>query len=296
MTDSVAASAVRHSAVPADIRSLPGAGCVVDADEIVNRIPDGTRLALVADYYGGSALEIVRRLVARPISGLQLLGVPTMGLQADLLIGAGCVASVEAAAVSLGEQGPAPRFSAAVRDGRVAIKDATCPAIHAGLQAAEKGIPFMPIRGIIGSDIERTREDWKVVDNPFAEDDPILVVPAIAPDIALLHAPLADTAGNVWIGVRRELMAMAHAARETFVTVEKIIDEDLMADPKHAAGTIPGIYVSALAEIPNGAWPTGLYGDYGRDEGHYALYAELARTEEGFVRYLAEYLGVSAAG
>ena len=64
----------------------------------------------------------------------------------------------------------------------------------------------MPLRGILGSDLVRYRPDWRVIDNPFADDDPILVVPAIRPDVALFHAVRADRAGNVWIGVRRELM------------------------------------------------------------------------------------------
>src|SRR3546814_8963105 len=100
----------------------------------------------------------------------------------DMLIGAGCVETVECAAVTLGEYGPAPRFSEAVRTGAVRIKDATCPAIHSGLQAAEKGIPFIPLRGIIGSDLLEQRDDWKVIDNPFGENDPIVVLPAIKPE------------------------------------------------------------------------------------------------------------------
>ena len=78
--------------------------------------------------------------------------------------------------------------------------------------------------------------------------DPILLVPAIRPDVALFHAARADRAGNVWIGVRRELMLMAHAARTTLVTVEEIVEDDLLADDRSAAGTIPALYVSAIAE------------------------------------------------
>ena len=98
---------------------------------------------------------------------LHLLGIPALGLQADLLIGVGAVSTVECAAVTLGEEGLAPQFSAAVKSGSIKIKDATCPAIHAGLQATEKGIPFMPLRGIIGSDLLAHRDDWLVGNNPF---------------------------------------------------------------------------------------------------------------------------------
>jgi glutaconate CoA-transferase subunit A len=90
--------------------------------------------------------------------------------------------------------------------------------------------------------------------------------------------------------VRRELMTMAHAARRTLVTVEEIADEDLLADARTAAGTIPALYVAAVAEAPDGAWPVGLAGRYPPDSDHLRLYAELARTADGFARYLDEHV------
>ncbi len=182
---------------------------------------------------------------------------PQAGFQADMLIGAGCVAVVETSGVTLGEYGQAPRFREAVSTGLVTIRDSTCPAIHAGLQASEKGVPFIPLRGILGSDLQAHRDDWRVIDNPFAEDDEILLLPAIQPDVALFHAAVADRDGNVWIGVRRELMTMAHASRRTLVTVEEIAEDDLLADDRTAAGTIPALYVTAIAEAREGAWPVG---------------------------------------
>jgi glutaconate CoA-transferase subunit A len=258
-------------------------------DDLAARIPDGASLALAPDY-SGCALAVVRALIRRRARGLRLIGVPQLGFQADLLIGAGCVASVESAAVTLGEQGAAPRFVAAVKAGGIALRDTTCPVIHAGLQAAEKGVPFLPLRGILGSDLVRHRPDWRTIENPFADEggsDPILLVPAIRPDVALFHAARADRAGNVWIGVRRELMLMAHAARATLVTVEEIVEDDLLADDRIAAGTIPALYVGGVAEARRGAWPIGLRGAYPADLAHLRRYAELAASADGFERYLA---------
>jgi glutaconate CoA-transferase, subunit A len=263
-------------------------------EDLVARVPDGARLALAPDY-SGCALAAVRALIRRGVRDLHLIGVPQLGFQADLLIGAGCVRSIEAAAVTLGEQGPAPRFVAAVKAGAVEMRDSTCPAIHAGLLAAEKGVPFMPLRGVLGSDLVRHRADWQVMDNPFALDDPILIVPAIRPEVAVFHAALADRRGNVWIGVRRELMRMAHAAKITLVTVEELSEDDLLADDRTAAGTIPALYISGIAEARRGAWPVGLRHQYPADLGHLRRYAELARTEAGFVRYLDEFVLESVA-
>jgi glutaconate CoA-transferase subunit A len=251
-------------------------------------IPDGAHVAIPPDY-SGVAMAATRALIRRGARGLKLLSVPTAGLQADLLIGAGCVAEIETAGIALGEAGSAPRFVAALKAGALAIKDTTCPAIHAALQAAEKGIPFIPLRGIIGSDLVGRRPDWRVVDNPFVEGDLILVLPAILPDVALFHASLADRKGNLWIGRRRELVTMAHAARRTLVTAERIQEEDLLADEASAAGTLSSLYVTAIAEAPQGAWPLGLSELYATDDAHMALYAAAARTEEGFRNYLGEY-------
>src|SRR3954467_10800749 len=103
--------------------------------------------------YSMRAMEVVRCLIKNKAKNLRLLGVPVLGMCADLLIGAGCVAEVETSAVSLGEAGLAPRFTEAVEQKLLKVKDATCPAIRAGLQAAEKGVPFMPLGGLLGSDL-----------------------------------------------------------------------------------------------------------------------------------------------
>ncbi|MGH6886244.1 MAG: CoA transferase subunit A, partial [Geminicoccales bacterium] len=213
-------------------------------EDLAAQVQGGASVALAPDY-SGCALAVVRALIRRGARDLHLIGVPQLGFQADLLIGAGCVRSLEAAAVTLGEEGAAPRFVAAIKAGAIEIFDSTCPAIHAGLQAAEKGLPFLPLRGVLGSDLVRHRDDWRVIDDPYGHG-PILLVPAIRPDVALLHAACADRQGNVWIGVRRELMLMAHAARTTLVTAEDVVD-DLMAEDEIAAGTIPALYVSGIA-------------------------------------------------
>jgi glutaconate CoA-transferase, subunit A len=148
----------------------------------------------------------------------------------------------------------------------------------------------MPLRGIIGSDLPAHRPDWRVIDNPFGANDPIVVLPAICPDIALIHAPMADRAGNIWIGRQRELATMAHAAARTLVTVEKIIDGDLLDDPMLAAGTLPGFYVEAIAVAENGCWPLGLSDHYGADLAHLGEYARLAASEDGFARYLEQHV------
>jgi len=260
-----------------------------NAEEIAAEIPDGAFLGLPPDY-SMPAMAVVHALIRRNAENLKLLGVPVLGLSADLLIGAGCVAEVEASAVSLGEAGLAPRFTEAVEKNIIKVKDATCPAIHSGLQATEKGVPFMPLRGVIGSDLVSARPEWKVIENPFGEKDPILIVSAIQPDIALFHARWADEAGNVWIGRRKELATIAHASRACYVTFEEKRSGDMLEDELLAPGVLASVYVSGVARAQRGAWPLSVAGLYGIDDAHLALYAKAAKTKEGFRRYLDEFV------
>ena len=263
----------------------------LSADEIASRIPDGALIGIPKED-GGVSMEITRALIRRKARNLRLLTVPVSSIQADILIGAGCVAEIETSGVSMGEFGFAPNFRRAVENGNIVIRDATCPALYAELQASEKGAPFMPLRGILGSDILANRADWKTIDNPMADDggDPVVLLPAVRPDFAIFHARYGDRHGNVWVGARRECVLLAHASSRTLVTVEEIWDGNLMEDDRMLAGTIPPIYVESVAHAPRGAWPLSLAGIYERDGDHLKAYIVAAKTEDRFADYLDRYV------
>ena len=258
-------------------------------EALAREIPDGACIGLPPDY-SPVAMEVVRALVRRGAKDLKLIGVPVLGLCADILIGAGCVREVETSAVTLGEAGLAPRFTEAAENKRLKVIDATCPMIHTGLQATEKGVPFMPLRGVLGSDLVKHHPDWMTIDNPYARGDPILLAKAIVPDVALFHARWADEAGNVWVGRRRELSTIAHASKACYVSYEALKPGDMLEDELLAPGCIGAVYVTAVAPAPRGAWPLGVPGAYGIDDAHLTRYARLAKTAEGFRQYLDEFI------
>lgn len=268
---------------------------VVDVAALAARVHDGAKLAVAKDE-SGVAMAATRELVRRGVRGLHLVTVPVGGLQADVLIGAGCVATLESSGVTLSEFGAGPCFTRAVKTGAITLMDATCPAIYAGLQAAQKGLPFMPLRGIIGSDLLKHRADWRIIDNPFAPsdaDDKIVAIAAIQPDVALFHAPLADRFGNVFIGRQRELMLLAHASKQTLVTVEQIVEGNLLEDDTRSGAVIPALYIEAIAHAPRGAWPLN-YGDaYPLDAAWMRAYVAMARTTDGFESLVAQWLAGS---
>ena len=265
------------------------------ADGLAALVPDGALLALPPDNSLPSC-ALAHALVRRGARSLRLLGVPVSGYATDVLIGAGCVAQVQTSAASLGETGVAPRFAAAVRAGTLHVLDATCPAIHTMLQAAEKGVPYMPLRGLLGSDLLAHRPDWRVVQNPFSDTpDLVVLLPALQPDIAAFHAVMADAHGNVWVGRRRELATLAHASRRTLVTVERMVPGNLLEDERLAPGIISGTYVTDIAVARHGAWPIALLDEYPADAAHLADYARAARTKNGFRAYLHRHVLPAAA-
>ncbi len=264
------------------------------ADRLAAPIGDGASLAILKGP--GGPLELVRAIIRRGVKNLHLITVPTGDIAADLLIGAGCVKSVETSGIALDEFGQAPAFNRAARSGAIHIYDSTCPALYSGLQAGQKGIPFLPIRGLVGSDVLANRHDYKVIDNPFETNDPIVAVPAIKPDFALIHVQTADRGGNLYVGDRPEVKMMASAARATLATTETITEQNLGDDPQMAAGTLSSLYVTAIAIAQNGAWPSALTGAYGIDGSHIAAYAQMARTEEGFATYLERFVSGEKRG
>jgi glutaconate CoA-transferase subunit A len=263
---------------------------LVTVEQLVSAVKPGMTLALPKDE-SGVAMEAERALIRSGITDLHLLCVPACGYQADILIGAGCVSSVECGGIVVGEIGVGPRFRAMVREGSITLRDSTCPAIHAGLQAGAKGTPFAAVRGILGSDLLKIRKEWRVIDNPLGGGgDPILIVPALNPDVFLFHARWGDRYGNVWISGRSDLAYTAHAARKTIVTVETVYEGNLLSDPVMSAGTLASAYVSAIAHAPNGAWPMTLQHCYAEDLAHIKHYMQAAQTEAGFQSYLQEHV------
>lgn len=262
----------------------------ITLSELADKIPDGARIAVPADY-AGIAMAATRALIRRGVKDLHIVGVPTSGLQSEQLIAAGCVRTYESSALTLGEHNPPPAFNEAVANGSLNIVDATCPAIHAAIQASQKGAPFATLRGIIGSDILKYHPDWKIIQNPFsAGDDPVVAIPAIQPDVALFHAPLADRDGNVWVGRRRELINMAQASKTALITVERITDDNLLETEELAAGTLPSLYVGGLTHVEKGTWPLGFWQGDPEDGDHIQLYKSMAKDPAGRAEYMEKFV------
>ena len=268
------------------------------ADALAALVPDGASVSVHKGDEPDVPMALAMALVRRGVRGLHLVTLPTAaylasGMMVDMLIGAGCVASVETSGISLPELGAAPRFSQAVKAGRLKVIDATCPAVYAGLQAGAKGQPFAPLRGLIGSDLVRHRDDYRVITNPFPPHDPVVVVPAINVDVAIFHAASADAEGNVWIGRDRDRLLAAHAANLVLVTVDRVVPGSFFDDEALSAGVIPALQIDAIALAPGGCWPMALDGRV--DLAAVRRYQQAALTDAGFADWLQTQVFAGAA-
>lgn len=241
----------------------------------VAAIPDGAILALGGNTLHRAPGAAVHEIVRQGKTGLEI--VKTAGsYDVDLLCAAGSAAAVAAGFVGYETPfGLAPAYRRAVETGAVAAKEHVCASVIAGLRAARQGVPFMPLAGLDGSDLPAARGFARVAD-PYT-GAAVVAVPAIVPDVAILHVQEADAAGNARIdGTRFEDVLMAQAARRVVVTAERLVP----AIPPEVVA-IPGFLVDAVVEAPGGAWPLSCAGCYGYDEAALAAWTTAARTDEG---------------
>ena len=155
------------------------------------------------------------------------------------------------------------------------------------------GLPFIPVPGLFGSDIMRVRPDFRTVANPYDPAETIVVVPALAPDVAVFHAQRADRYGNALTDPHETNRILAQAADVTIVTTEEIVPERL-SGPEPGTTFVPGLYVTAVVEAPFGAHPAACGRRYGVDADHLREYIRLAETEAGFSEYLERYVMLPA--
>jgi glutaconate CoA-transferase, subunit A len=161
--------------------------------------------------------------------------------------------------------------------------------ILSALQAGASGVAFAQVPGLIGSDILRYRTDYRVIENPFDAGRRVVVVPAINPDVALVHALRADREGNIVVPAAGDTPMLAMASRYVIVTAEEISEGPITsvgADERF----IPGIYVHAIAPAPQGAHPLRCPGLYDTDQDHLRRYVAASRDPELFAAYLREYV------
>lgn len=252
-----------------------------DLQAAVAAIPDGASIAFAKLY----PMALVRELVRQNKRGLRFVGMPIAGFAADFLAASGVIASVESGAVTLGAIGPAANYQRAVRAGTVAAIPSSCSVVVAALTAGTMGQPFAPVPGVLGSGVLERRKDFAVVPNPFAPETDIVLVPALQPDFALIHALSADPDGNLVVGGQGDEALLARAAKHTIATVETVAADALDTRPRDSE-IIASTYVDAVVAASRGTYPFPGYRNREQDDKAISAYVAASVSQETATTYI----------
>ncbi|UIP01509.1 CoA transferase subunit A (plasmid) [Halobaculum sp. CBA1158] len=247
--------------------------------EAVSRIDPGSAVAAGLALEHAIPFAAGHELLRQGIDDLTLVG-PISDVLFDQLIGAGLVSRVRAAWTGNVSAGSGYNFRRAAESGDIEVENHSNFSIALALQAASMGVPYLPTRSLLGSDIA-TEPQFQVADDPF-EGEPIVRVPAVAPDWAVVHVQRAAPTGDAhfWgnTGITYEAV---RAADHVLVTCEEVVDvSTIKRDPSRTR--ITREQVDAVVEAPFGAHPSPVAGHYDRDNEFFLEYADETREADGF--------------
>jgi len=262
---------------------------VAKLTDIGRLIKDGDSVAIGGAWLSSHPMALVRQLIR---SGIRNLNVMTIlgSVDIDMLVGAGCVDRLMFSFVSMEAYGLPPNFRRAIEKGELKYDEISGLAIIIGFEATGRGVPFLPYRGPFGSDYLKQRPDfYKKIVCPFTGEE-MTAVPAIKPDVAIIHAQRADPAGNIQIeGTAGSDLELAKAARRVIVSVEEVVPTEVLRENPFKT-KIPRIYVDMVIEQPFGAHPCSLVPGYVGDPWHMMTYMDMAAKPDTFKSYLDQYV------
>jgi len=277
-----------------------GADKVMTAAEAVARfVRPGSILGMGGQNIGRCPMALTHEIVRQRIGDLTVVGC-NLSIAMDQLVGAGLVRRCECGSGNLERFGTTFCWRRAIEAGTLEIEDYSHLAMVTRFLAGEMGVPFMPTRSLLGSDLlppstavglpsAHPARPGKaaVIDNPWAPGEPVVLVPALQPDVSIVHVQRADRAGNLLIeGFSTHEPEMVRASRHVIASCEELIEpEEVRTRPEQTS--VPFLHVSAVVVQPFGAYPTSIYRYYDFDAAEMNAYQAAARSGPEAV---AEYL------
>jgi glutaconate CoA-transferase subunit A len=235
-------------------------------DEAAAMVADGSCLGVGGVMDQMVPVAFLLELVRRRARGLHVVGVAS-GLSADVLVGGGCADELSCAIVSFEALGTSKVFRRRVESGALKFNEHSELTMITRLSAAAGGLPFLPTRGALGTDIADAHPDaLRRMDCPFT-GRPLLACAALAPDVSVIHVHAADASGNAQLPHKHiwHDSVLARAGRRVIVTAEEILPAGAARDAPERT-LLPGFAVDAVVHAPRGAWPTTCMGRYAADE------------------------------
>lgn len=273
------------------------------SDAISAHVADGDSVALGLQLEQMIPFAAGHEIMRQKKRGLTLIG-PISDILFDQLIGAGCVEKVIAAWVGNVMMGSAYNFRRAVESGEVTVHNLTNFTVALALQAGAMGLPYLPTRTAMGSDVPKKNHFFRQIFSPFPTQDALggsriassgvgeslLAVRALNPDVTIVHVQRADEHGNAhcW-GNFGVMIEAVRAAKKVIVLAEEIVAAKVIAsDPNRTV--IPGFLVTAVVEAKYGAHPSPVQGYYKRDDAFFQQYHESTKTQVDFDAWAAKWV------
>jgi len=276
---------------------MPGSPSkVMTLKEAVARfVRSGCSVGLGGQNIGRCAMAAMHEIVRQGHRDLTIYGC-NLSISMDLLVGAGLVRRCESGTGNLERFGSTFSWRRGIEQGTLEVEDYSHLSMVSRFLAGEMGLPFMPVKSLLGSDILTYSsgsgfKKFDVIDNPWNRGEPVVLVPAATPDVSIIHVQKADPLGNLIIeGFATHEPEMVRASHHTIVTCEDLVEtEDVRRDPERTTIAYP--HVSAVVHQPWGAHPTSTYRYYDYDGDEIARYQAVAREGgEAYRRYLDEYV------
>jgi len=259
--------------------------------DAVAAISDGAKVAVGGSLIRKCPMALVREIVRQRKRDLTLYAW-SAGMDFDMLIGAGCVREAWSSYVGLFTAGMAKNFRRAVERKKIRFVDLSETCAMDKFRAGTFGLPYAISRVPLHSGILKNPE-FKEVTCPFTGEK-LVAMEAFAPDVSIIHAHRADTYGNVQFDAIRMMdnesdIFIARCGSHTIVSVEEIVpEEEIIRTPTQTM--LPKVYVDSVCHVFHGAHPNSCDTRYDFDLAHAEYYQECASTEEGFARYLDEFV------
>src|SRR5258708_37815508 len=258
-------------------------------DAVAEFVPDGASVALGLQLEQMIPFAAGHEMIRQERRDLRLIG-PISDCLFDQLIGAGCVKDIVAAWVGNVMMGQAYNFRRAVEAGEVRVFNMTNFTIALGLQAGAMGVPFLPTRTAMGSDVPKGNHFFYQIISPFEPKETLLAVRAIVPDVTIVHVQRADADGNAhcW-GNFGVMLEGVRAAKKVIGCAEEIVEEEtIFSDPNRTV--IPGFLVSAVVDCRLGAHPSPVQGYCKRDDAFFQQYHAETKTQADFDIWTARWV------
>jgi acyl CoA:acetate/3-ketoacid CoA transferase alpha subunit len=257
---------------------------------IAGHVSDGDVVALQNMATQAAPMALVRELIRQEKRDLGLV-VLVGGIAVDWLAAAGVINRLIGAAVSMEQFGLCQQYRKAVEAGKIRVEELSETSLNARLGAGARNLPFLPTRGLIGTDLIEGNDNLVLIDDPFG-GLPVVACRALVPDVALVHAHRADVHGNVQYEptiLWPDIGIMPKAAKKVIVTAEEIVDSDVLRrNPDRTV--LPGFVVDAVVEVPYGAHPTSFFPTYGYDGRFHLQWAKVARDPDATAEFLDRYV------